>query len=80
MSKRLSEKEIQRLNENRDELSIALAGRFVDTDESKDFNQGMAAGVLLATELIGNSVLIGKEVENQITSIAQRCMDESKDL
>lgn len=55
-SKRLTEEDKSRILEQFDDALIPFAAHFVDPGEGREFNEGVSAGILLATEILMKDV------------------------
>jgi hypothetical protein len=79
MSRRLSEYEKAFLGEWRADSQLEkLTDRFIDPSDGKEFHEGMAAGLLLALELIKNAGGLNSISGQSINAVVQRCIKESR--
>ncbi len=79
MSRRLSEFEKSLFNEWVSDSQLEkLTDSFIDPNDGKEFHEGMAAGLLLAQELITDAGGGIDSANLTIKALVQRCIKESR--
>jgi hypothetical protein len=78
ISRRLTENDKAQLIEHADLTMIPITNNFIDPKDSSEFHEGMAAGLLLATEIIKNSGVFNAVSAMGITTCVVRCIQESE--
>lgn len=74
MSRRLTKDDKSRIIEQIDESAIEHTAHLVSAEDGREFNEGLAAGLLLAVEVIGKNTSIGAVSALNIMVLAASCI------
>lgn len=79
MSRRLTKNDKARLLEHTNSSSeLEKLAHFIDPNDSSEFHEGMAAGLLLALEIVSKNGGLNAVSAQTIHSVVCRCIQESE--
>jgi hypothetical protein len=74
MSRRLTADDKAQLREFTDVGLVKFTDKIIDPNDGKEFHEGMAAGLLLAVEIISNTGWLSPAGAHAINACVQRCI------
>lgn len=75
MSKRLTPEDKIALMNLKNEYEMPIS--FIDSEDGPEFHEGMAAGLVMAAELLGESGKLDPVLARSLYAIVCRCLEET---